>query len=338
MIGLTRSGYGVVRSPHQRSNHWLVRLWVLLGLGGILVGASVGVWLVYGEDWALERLRLRAEKGDADAQYSYAMRVPWVLPCGGGAEEFEDALYYLKTAAQQGHVLAQAKYARLCTTMYGDEQEWHKEAFQWAKLAADRDNRDGAYLLAECYANGWGTATNFDDASRWYAQAAGQMHPGALFKLGESYMDKYKVDPSSKDLLEDAVGYYKDAAKNGHGDACLALGRLAEARSKDPAKVCAWYEKAVERGSEEACHVAGRWYEVGNGGHSDNEKAYYYFLIGSYAHYNAACRDSAERVANKLSPRQQQKIAKRVDRLLEGWWTVFWEDVKRLLPGYHEAD
>ena len=104
----------------------------------VIVVALVGLWAAA---WTLlpDDQRLRADQGDADAQYNL-----------GGA-------YY---------------------TGYGVTQDY-AEAVKWWRLAADQGNADAQYNLGVAYYSGYGVTQDYAEAHKWLNLAAAAGHPTA---------------------------------------------------------------------------------------------------------------------------------------------------------------
>ena len=151
------------------------------------------------EDVSLPELCLRAEEGDADAQYAAAMQFL--------ENNRSEAQRYLRMAAEQGHAMACYQLARTMlpdTLDYGcavhEEQPTYQEAVTLLKNAVDCSCAPAAELLARCYLYGLGVAhdreqaeKNFERAVRFSTpeQAAEQM-----LQLALRYAEGEDIDKS----------------------------------------------------------------------------------------------------------------------------------------------
>ena len=61
--------------------------------------------------------------------------------------------------------------------------EDYREAFKWAKKAADQDNPDGLYQLGLCYEHGRGTKEDSEEAAKAYQKASDQGHAPSQWNL-----------------------------------------------------------------------------------------------------------------------------------------------------------
>lgn len=184
------------------------------------------------EDVSLPELCLRAEEGDADAQYAAAMQFL--------EDNQSEAQRYLKMAAEQGHSMACYQLARTMlpdTLDYGcavhEEQPTYQEAVTLLKNAVDCSCAPAAELLARCYLYGLGVAhdreqaeKNFERAVRFSTpeQAAEQM-----LRLALRYAEGEEIDKS----LGKAFSWVRKAEQTGMTDARAQFNeRLAQYEQK----------------------------------------------------------------------------------------------------------
>ena len=122
------------------------------------------------ENVSLPELCLRAEEGDADAQYAAAMQFL--------EDNQSEAQRYLKMAAEQGHAMACYQLARTMlpdTLDYGcavhEKQPTYQEAVTLLKNAVDCSCAPAAELLAQCYLYGLGVAHDREQAEKNFERA-----------------------------------------------------------------------------------------------------------------------------------------------------------------------
>ena len=89
----------------------------------------------------------------------------------------------LLAKARQGDVSAQLQLGREYLTG-GKRRKNPVLAFYWFRKAAAGGNAYGAYNLAVCYENGWGTTVSHAAAFHWYAMA-GKIIPAGKMKYAE---------------------------------------------------------------------------------------------------------------------------------------------------------
>ncbi len=128
-----------------------------------------------------------AEQGNQDAQYNLGALYEY----GDVDTKMNDevALNWFLKAAEQGHVKAQSKLAELFWyRQVLEEEPDYREAFKWAKLAAESDDAHAQYLLANMYEEGeGGVKEDKVQAFHWYKSASSQGHVDAMFSLGLIY-------------------------------------------------------------------------------------------------------------------------------------------------------
>ncbi len=90
---------------------------------------------------------------------------------------FREALQACQVPAEAGHVQAQTNMAVISHALAD-----YPRALRWASEAAP-ESGEAAFLLAEMYSSGRGVEPDPETANKWYHQAAGQGHPGAIAAL-----------------------------------------------------------------------------------------------------------------------------------------------------------
>lgn len=139
---------------------------------------------------AKDYFALASDAGDAESSYQLAQMYRKIINPDYDAffsfKRQENVVYYLQTAAKQGHAIAQYQLG------YAYEYQLHG-------LSQD-------YLLAV----------------NWYQQAAAQHYPLALNNLG----DKYEKGKGVKKDYQKAAHYYQQAVQHQIVEAIYNLGRL----------------------------------------------------------------------------------------------------------------
>lgn len=131
--------------------------------------------------------------------------------------------------------------------------QWHasraggdKEAVNWLQKAADLNNRDAQYQLAQRYEQGKGVVIRHDIAERWYFRAATLGQPQA-----QLWMAQHEEG-------QNALGWYQKAASKGEPTAQLWLGkayREGKLLPVDGQKSHDWLTKVAAGGSGEASYL-----------------------------------------------------------------------------------
>ncbi|MBF0125435.1 MAG: SEL1-like repeat protein [Magnetococcales bacterium] len=96
----------------------------------------------------------------------------------GQRQDYQEALKWLRLAAEQGHAQAQNSIGNLYRKGQGVEQDY-QEALQWYRRAAEQGHANAQNNIGNMYRIGEGVAQDYQEALRWYRLAAGQGHAHA---------------------------------------------------------------------------------------------------------------------------------------------------------------
>ncbi len=201
---------------------------------------------------------------------------------------FEQAADLLKTAADDGHAMAQCDYGVCLVEGKGVEQNevaaaeyWQKsadngfpfamhkigvcyfkalcglaqnneKAFEYFKKAAEGGVRDSMYNLAYCYQQGVGVQADVKKSVEWMKKAAEAKLPEACLNIGVLYLFGRNGMPQDE---EKGVEFLREAAENGVPHAQYMLGCCCEAgrgMEKDLAEATGWYRRSARAGVNEA--------------------------------------------------------------------------------------
>jgi TPR repeat protein len=133
------------------------------------------------------------------------------------------------------------------------------------KSKAEDGDKNAQYELAQNYANGTDIIEqDYDEAIKWYTQAAEQGHILSQFNLGVIYNSGEEVerDPFA------AVKWWSKAAEKGYAPAQYNLGLMYDSgqgvdrRNTDTA--LQWWKKAADQGLPDAMNSVGMYYEIGD--------------------------------------------------------------------------
>lgn len=269
-----------------------------------------------------------AEQGDAYAQ----SWVGYFYENGyGTARDFGEAAYWYRRSADQGNRFSQNNLGECYYYGRGVERCYEK-AVSWYKKAADQEFPSACYNLGWCYEMGEGVASNQSLAISYYRKAAASGNENArqrLSKLGlsadgsstasastasaSSSSSGSHVDPStlanaqsgidvSQYVLgqqyfddgnyEQAVYWWRQAAKQGYGKASLKLGDCYHdgvGVDRNVTTAAYWYTEAAGQDEREACFKLGTCYETGVGVIKDYQIAIKYYDKGGYLTASALC-------------------------------------------------
>ena len=152
-------------------------------------------------------VRIRANMGDARAQYNLGLRYD---NGQGVSQDYTEAVKWYRKAADQGHARAQYNLGLCYDNGQGVSQDY-TEAVKWYRKAADQGNVDAQYNLGYCYYNGQGVSQDYAEAVKWYRKAADQGYVEAISILDTLVNHNYQ--PAEKDvaLKKSKREYYEES-------------------------------------------------------------------------------------------------------------------------------
>lgn len=184
-------------------------------------------------------LKIRAEQGDAEAQYNLGRR--YLL--GEGVEKNPaEAVKWWRKAAEQGLAEAQFRLGGCYDRGEGVPKD-ELEAVKWIRKAAEQGQAAAQAIFGSHYDNGRGVPKNTAEAVKWYRLSAEQGFAGAQYNLGVAYANGKGI---SKDKVE-AVKWFRKAADQGNAQALYNLGvAYAEGKGvpKDTVEAYAFFNLA----------------------------------------------------------------------------------------------
>ena len=204
--------------------------------------------------------QLRAEPGDANAQYELARLY---YQGKGVPRDYAQAFSWYHKAADQGDGRAQNGVGFMYDTGKGIPQNYEKAAF-WYRKAADQGNSKAQYGLGYLYHEGKGVGQDHNAAIALWRKAADQGNARAQYVLGYSYFE-------GKDLPQDyatALAWFRKAADQDNAEAQIYLGYMyhqGKGVPLDAGEGIRWYHKAAEQGNAQAQYDLGYIYYYGVG-------------------------------------------------------------------------
>ena len=145
--------------------------------------------------------------------------------------------------------------------------------FEFIRTSAEAGNTYAAFMLADCYDNGWGVERNEALAVKWYERAAEDGDAVSMVALANCY---YNGTGTETDF-ERAYYWNGRAAEEGFGPGMLNVGIMNELGRGIPQNLPAafeWYRKSAEAGFELGMFNVARCYRDGIGTEADLEKAF----------------------------------------------------------------
>jgi Sel1 repeat len=209
----------------------------------VICGAAI-LWSVYKDKAAgrklVEAAKVRAEQGEASAQYSLGSR----YRKGEGVPlDYAESVRWFRKAAEQGDAPAQYALGYMYYEGKGVSRD-DAESVRWSRKAADQGVPSAQYVLGFMY--DWGKGVSRDDAEavRWYRKAADQGDAQAQYALAGMYRLGQGVP---RDVAE-AVRWYRKAAGQGDKMAPAALAIIyfkGQGVPKDYLEVVYWLGKVA---------------------------------------------------------------------------------------------
>jgi len=208
-----------------------------------------------------------AENGDVEAQYELAVLF------NKKDETMEMSKFWLEQAASNNHVIAQLKmgeYNKYLNHKHYQSQneELSKKAFDWFSKAAEQNNEDAQYRVAEMslYDPFYSKTYAIEEVMGLYEKAARGGSIEAQFSLAKNYSSNH-LGENIQDQ-DKAIFWYEVASERGHADAQYALGALyfygTPEIQIDKKKGFEWLLKSAQQKNPSAMSDIGRAYYYGD--------------------------------------------------------------------------
>ena len=241
---------------------------LVTGLLGLVVVASVGVWLAN-----THRTPLPPSTPVTAGTFEEAL-------AAFNRSDYGTALRLFRPLADQGDVHAQYDLGLMYLDGQGIPQN-DAEAVRWFRLAADRGHAAAQNNLGASYLNGRGVPQNYGEATKWYRKAADQGHVLAQFSLGTMYAEGNGVPQS----FAEAMKWFRLAADQGNADAQFGLGggyyHGLGGMPKNYAEALKWFRLAADQGDIGAQSYLGVMYANGEATPQNYVNAYMWFSLAA---------------------------------------------------------
>ena len=186
-----------------------------------------------------------------------------------------NSLTEYKKAADQNDAEAQYVLAQKYHFEWGVPKD-HSKAEKWYRKAAEQGHAKAQYNLGTLYSRGQGVSIDHAGAAKWYQQAANQGHAEAQYNLGYAY----QIGRGISENKSEAAKWYQQAAEQGHINAQVSLSRLyflGEGLTKNDTEGLNWLRKAAEQGHADSQHVLGGRYYRGRGVPQNDAEAFKWY-------------------------------------------------------------
>lgn len=183
-----------------------------------------------------------AASGGTTANDAYMLGMSYQL-----SNDFEQAVYWYKNAAEQGHIQAQSSLGDIFLNGGEGVEPDAVEALRWHLSAAQLGDESSQVTVGMMYAEGFGTEQDYHNARHWFHEAASQGSAAGMFNLGIIHDYGYGV-PIDRIA---AFSWYKMAAGQGSADAQYNVGMMyarGEGIEQNAVEAYRWLNKAAEQG------------------------------------------------------------------------------------------
>lgn len=166
----------------------------------------------------------------------------------------QQAIYWVRKAAEAGHPKAQYDMARYYFEQYGGLPDDPPQLFRWMRASAQSGNSQAQHNVGLMYYQGKGTAKNFAEAARWFRRSAEQGYPEGQLDLGTSLWSGEGIPVDHAE----AVQWFRKAAAQGNDEAQFWLGnayRRGLGVAFDITEARRWLQKSAAQGNKEAASM-----------------------------------------------------------------------------------
>jgi len=257
---------------------------ILLILAGCSTSNNIkqGEKEVFGET-SSQDLILQAYEHDPQAQYELALRYEFGK---GLPASVKEAVYWMRSAAKQGHIEAQFQlagyYAIVAKKLFdADRFDESKKMFlsakEWLEPLANNGYAKAQHEMARLYSDGLGVKKDWAIAEKWYRLAADQGDSFAEENLGRAYFTRGK---SGKVDYKIAAKYLQRSARKGLVLSQYLLGSMyleGQGVPQNNQKAFKWMKEAATNGLPIAQNDLGWMYGKGKGVILNDRLAVYWF-------------------------------------------------------------
>ena len=184
----------------------------------------------YNKSKVIDRIKVSADKGDADSQFILATMCDWMVEY----RDYDEALKYYLLSAENGIAEAQYRLGDIYSSnsLFPNVDKNEEEGVKYYKLAADNGHAQAQYIIAQMYEHGMNrydystgkTVTivpkNEDEALKYYELAAVNGISNAQIRILEIMIDKKQFQYFDK--------YYDLASNNEDEHTRLAAANLLQ--------------------------------------------------------------------------------------------------------------
>jgi hypothetical protein len=218
--------------------------------------------------------------------------------------------------AEKGDVRAMNNIGLLWARGVGVAEPNFQEALRWWKDAAKRGYPLAMNNIGLLYANGQGVKQDYKEAFKWWEMSSERGNAWAMNSIGDLYENGQGVERN----YGEAMDWYQRAAEAGDGLAMYNIGALYEnGRGVTPNFKAAmdWYERSADKGTPTAMLSLGKLLAAGRGVPADPAEAHAWFSVAA-GYFTAEDKDEASenaRLLAALTPTLSEKQMERAQQI-----------------------
>lgn len=215
---------------------------------------------------------------------------------------------YLMSAAEAGYTPAYFQLGKLCDKSIHPDNNKPDKCFEYYSKAVEAGYEEAKAGLAGCYLTGAGVTQDNDKAYREMSELAQQGNAGAMYVLGNWYLEG---QCGLAQDIDTAIKFYMQSAEAGNAQATSILYKIYDQGlagiDKDPVKAFEWKVNLGKCGDSKVYFDLAKAYESGIKGivEVDGEMAAYWYAKCTR---ESEVKEQREKSANKLA-----KFAKDMD-------------------------
>lgn len=155
----------------------------------------------------------------------------------------------------------------------------YERAIELLRPLAEKGSAEAQYYLGECYRRGEGVRSDFNQALKWYFQAAEQGHGPTLNLISNAYAFGKGGFPKSS---VDAAKWFHKAAKSGYSWGQGTMGTMylkGDGVPQNDVEAVKWFMKAAQNDDPFISIYLGQMYERGQGVPKDVVQAYKWYVL-----------------------------------------------------------
>jgi TPR repeat protein len=198
--------------------------------------------------------------------------------------------------AKQGDAASQASLADLYRYGKGVKMDY-KEAFQWARKAADQGNAQGQHYLGICYTYEMGVKKDLVEAFKWFKESAVQGYIYGQYRVGLCYLTGDGV-PINDDS---GVEWLLKSAYKGDADSRYVLGVHYYNKALNEQKDFESIERTMERARDGSAYYSGK--SIGHETYEEHQITSYGWLNVSAASGHEKAKAALERLTELMNPK-----------------------------------